>query len=106
MQYKDDKKITKDFVEDIFNWVKYEYTEYGHDGFERKIINNRLSYILADKGVDKRLEKLFLKRLGLKSKVTYETIQSMHKYEDGILRIRILKNDIPYKIFIDDEYNN
>lgn len=90
MKYKDEKKRAKDFIEYIFNWVAHEYITQGHNGFRYTLTDNRLSYIVADKGIDKRLEKLFLKKLSINTKVTYELEPSVNKYADGILKIKIV----------------
>lgn len=63
----------------------------GHDGFRYCLTNDKIAYLIADKGIEKRIEKMLSKKFGLKSKVYYETKTSPNRYLDGELRIKLTK---------------
>lgn len=86
MRIRDNKKEVKDFIQYIFNWVYRQYYCDGDTNFQYTINEYELAYLIADKGIDKRLEKKLFKRLNLKSRVTYD-FNSLN----GVLRIEILK---------------
>ncbi|WP_291566796.1 hypothetical protein [Clostridium sp. UBA2485] len=48
-----------------------------------------MSYLIADKGIERRIEKHLFKRLGLKSKVEYTLSSSIHRFLDRELRIKL-----------------
>jgi hypothetical protein len=84
----DDRKLIKDYINNICLWVLDEYKNKSNTLF--KIWPNqreyRLSFILKDKGIEKRIGKKLI-RMGLNPLVKY------HKDEDyplGIISI-ILK---------------
>jgi len=84
LRIKDSKKEVKDFVQYIFNWVYSKYYCEGDTNFKYTINKYEFAYFLADKGIEKRLEKKFLKRLNLETKVTYNFNSLI-----GILKIEI-----------------
>lgn len=96
----DNRKIVKDFITYICNWIEDEYRTYGHDGFSYEIRDNKLYYLVADKCIDKRIQKQLLKRLGLRSRVKYELNASEYIYPNGELRIKLYKEDYINEIII------
>lgn len=82
----DSKKQVKDFITYICDWVESEYKDKGYDGFEHHLNDVKLSYLVADKGIDKRIQKQLFERLNLQSKVAYE-LSAL----DGTLRVRLIK---------------
>ena len=89
----DNKKIVKDFIDYVFDYVAGSYRMHGHNRFSFDLSNDPMSYIIADKAVPKRLERMFLKKLGIRTKVTYELQSSMYRYLDGVLTVKVLKID-------------
>jgi hypothetical protein len=89
----DNRKIVKDFITYICNWIEDDYRTYGHDGFSYEIRDNKLSYLLTDKGIDKRIQKQLLKRLNIKSRVDYQLNVSEYIYPNSELRIKLYKED-------------
>jgi hypothetical protein len=90
----DNRKIVKDFIDYISNWIEDEYKNHGNIGFWHEIHNDKLSYLVADKGIDKRIQKQLFKKLGLKSKVDYELNISEYTYPNGELKIKLYKEEV------------
>jgi len=67
----DSRKVTKDFINHICDWVEWEYRNKNHDGFIENL-DNKLAYLVADKNIEKRIQNQLFKRLKLKSTVQYE----------------------------------
>lgn len=85
----DDKKKIKEFVNYICNWIEHEYKTKNHIGFSYDLSNDRMSYIIADKGIEKRISKEIYKRLGLSAIVSYVQTISVNKYLDGEIRAKL-----------------
>lgn len=94
----DSKKIIKDFIIHICDWVENEYKNKEHDSFAYDIRNDKMSYLIADKGIEKRIEKQLFKRFGLKSSVKYTLEPSMFEYLNGEIKIKIIKSYISQNI--------
>ncbi|MDP4146968.1 MAG: hypothetical protein Q8936_21260 [Bacillota bacterium] len=88
----DTKKEIKMFINYVCDWVEYQYRKNGHNGFVYNLRNNLMPYLIADKGIEKRISKQLNKRLGLKTKVEYTLIPPLNKYSDGELKIKILRD--------------
>lgn len=91
----DDKKIVKNFIDDLCEWVNKEYTNNECDGFVYNIDgHNRLSYIIADKGIAKRIEIKLFKMFNLRSEIIFRQKGSIHQYLDSeiIIKLKIKKN--------------
>jgi hypothetical protein len=87
---KDNKKIVADFINNMCDWVERGYNDNNHRGFRQPINNDKLAFILADKGIEKRINKQLFKRLGLESIVRYELNPSTNKYPYGDLIIELI----------------
>lgn len=61
-----------------------------HTGFRVELSHDRTAYLIADKGIEKRIQKILWKKYGLASNVIYELIPSDNIYLDGSLRIKIV----------------
>lgn len=85
----DSRHLTKDFIEYICGWVESEYKTKNHDGFTESL-NEEEGYLVADKGIEKRIQKQLFKRLNLKSLVKYEIDP---RTGEGKLYIRLLKDE-------------
>lgn len=90
----DNRKAVKEFINYICDWIEYEYTKEGHDNYGYDLRSDILSYLVADKGIDKRIQKQLFKRLGLKSKVDYKLNISEYTYPNGELRIKLYKEKV------------
>lgn len=84
----DSRKFTKDFIDYICGWVEHEYKSKNHDGF-RESLDEKEGYLVADKGIEKRIQKQLYKRLNLRSTVQYE----FYPVYGGKLYIRLLKDE-------------
>lgn len=89
----DDKKQIKEFINHICDWIEYNLRVNGHHCFSYQLSNDIMAYWIADKGIERRIEKMLSKEFGLKSKVTYELSPSANFYLDGELRIKLLINN-------------
>jgi hypothetical protein len=87
----DDRKTVKEFINYVCGEIEIEYKEKGHNGFSYEFKNDKIAYLLADKGTEKRIEKQLFKRLGLISKVTYKMSESQFLYPNAILKVRLIK---------------
>jgi len=67
----DSRKLTKEFINYICDWVEQEYKNKNHDGF-METLRDKEAYWVADKGIEKRIQNKLFKRLNLKSTVKYE----------------------------------
>lgn len=97
---KNDKNIVADFINYMCDWAEQEYKEKEYDSFRYMLRDDRLSYLVADKGIEKRIQKKIRKKLNLKSKVIYRLLPSPCKYCDGELYIKLLKREQVTKIQI------
>lgn len=89
----DNKKLIKDFINNICDWIEVEYKNKGHTGFSYELRNDKLGYLIADKGIEKRIEKQIFKRLNLKSKVEYSTYPfTCNEYINGEIKIKLYEN--------------
>lgn len=94
---RDNKKIVAEFIKDICDFLEKGYKEYGHDGFRQTFKNDKMSYLLADKGIEKRIERKLKKKLNIDSEVVYKLTPSQFKYLDAELNIRLIKYEhFPY----------
>ena len=89
----DDKKKVKEFVNHICDWIEYEYKTKNHIGFSCTLSNNRMSYIIADKGIEKRISKELYKRLRINSTVSCTQTAPVNEYLDGEIKIKLILND-------------
>lgn len=85
----DSRKITKDFIYNVCKWVCYEYVGEEHDGFIEYVNDDKIAYLLKDKGVEKRIQEQLQKRLNLSVKVEYVFYPSHRK---GKIYIQLLKD--------------
>lgn len=88
----DNKKVVKDFIDYVFDCARCGYLMQGDNAFRVSLINDPMAYLIADKGVNKRLEKRFLKEMGLKVLVMYELNSSMYQWPDGLLTIKVMRD--------------
>jgi|GEM_PF-5161642 len=89
----DDKKKVKEFVNYICNWIEYEYKTKNNIRFSYDLRNDRMSCIIADKGIEKRMSKELYKRLRINSAVSYIQTASVNEYPDGEIKIKLILND-------------
>lgn len=89
----DDKKRVKEFINNICDWIEDKHKECRRNGFSYELTNDRMSYLIADKGIEKRIAKQLFKRLGLKSYVEYAFSPSPNEYLDGELKIKLISNN-------------
>lgn len=87
----DNNKIIKDFINYICDVVEYNLRVKKHDGLKYTLTNDRMSYLIADKGIEKRIQKTLLKKYNFRSVVIFEERQSCNKYLDGELTVKVLK---------------
>ena len=88
----DTKRIVKQFIDYICDWVIYENKKYGHTYFSYTISDNSsLYYIVADKGIEKRIEKQLNERLNMNVNVRYSMESSEYRFSTGELNIKIDK---------------
>ena len=94
----------KDFIVHICDWVEHEYKNKRHDAFSYYLRDDKMSYLIADKAIEKRIEKRLFKRLRLRAKVKYTLSPSIYKYLDGTIRIKLIQEyKRPYsEIYIPD----
>lgn len=86
----DTKKLIKDFIDKTVEFVITKHKNEMHTGFRVELSNDRTAYLIADKGVEKRIQKILWKKYGLAANVIYELIPSANLYLDGLLRIKII----------------
>ena len=92
----DTKKLIKDFIDKTVEFVITKHKNEMHTGFRVELSNDRTAYLIADKGIEKRIQKILGKKYGLASNVIYELIPSVNMHLDGSLRIKI----------VDDKWRN
>lgn len=85
----DDKRRIKGFIVFICNWIEDGYKNKGYTGFNYNFHNDKMAYLIADKGIEERIKRQLIKRLGLKARVEYTLIPSQCKYCDGKLEIKL-----------------
>ena len=85
----DTKKIIKDFIDKTVEVVITKHKNEMHTGL-RVELSNDTAYLIADKGIEKRIQNILWKKYGLASSVIYELIPSANLYLDGLLRIKII----------------
>lgn len=85
----DNKKIVKEFIAFICDWIEKGYKNKEYTGFNYNFHNDKMSYLIADKGIEKRIKKQLVKRLGFKVRVEYIILPSQYKYPDGKLNIKL-----------------
>ena len=86
----DTKKLIKDFIDKTVQFVITKHKNEMHTGFRVELINDRTAYLIADKGIEKRIQNILWKKYGLVTNVIYELIPSANLYLDGSLRIKII----------------
>lgn len=92
----DTKKLIKDFIDNTVEFVITKHKNEMHTGFRVELTNDRTAYLIADKGIEKRIQNILWKKYGLAANVIYELIPSANIYLDASLRIKI----------IDDKWGN
>lgn len=85
----DTKKIIKDFIDKTVEVVITKHKNEMHTGL-RVELSNDTAYLIADKGIEKRIQNILWKKYGLASSVIYELIPSANMHLDGLLRIKII----------------
>lgn len=85
----DTKKLIKDFIDTTIEVVITKHNEM-HTGLIVELSNDRTAYLIADKGIEKRIQKILWKKYGLAANVIYELIPSANMHLDGLLRIKIV----------------
>lgn len=80
------------FIRHICNWIEYEYIKNGHISFQYDFNNDKMAYIVVDKGIEIRIQKELHKRLGLDSMVTYTLLPSENVNLNGELRVRLYES--------------
>ena len=86
----DTKKIIKDFIDKTVEFVITKHKNEMHTGFRVELWGDRTAYLIADKGIEKRIQNILWKKYGLASSVIYELIPSANMHLDGLLRIKII----------------
>lgn len=86
----DDKKEIKNFINYICSWIEHDLRVKCSNSFLLNLTNDRMSYLIADKGIEKRLEKMLFKKFNLESKVFYELKSSPNLYPSGELSVKLL----------------
>lgn len=86
----DTKKIIKDFIDTTIEFVITKHKNEMHTGFKVELWGDRTAYLIADKGIEKRIQNILWKKYGLASNVIYELIPSANMPLDGLLRIKII----------------
>lgn len=87
----DYKKQVKNFIDYICEWVNDRYINYNENGFSYTISgDDKLSYIIKDKAIDKRITKTLKKKYNINAEVIYEVnIFGVYRYLGGEIKIRI-----------------
>ena len=93
----DYKKIIKDYVYSVANYVEVEYRTKGTRFFFDDIRSSRFNYVIMDKGIDRQIEKILKKRLGIDVLVAIEFLNNDKVYLDCELTIRLYPKE-PYCI--------
>ena len=88
----DTKKLIKDFIDKTIEFVITKHKNEMHTGFRVELSNDRTAYLIADKGIEKRIQNILWKKYGLASNVIYELRPSENIYLDGSLRIKIISD--------------
>lgn len=86
----DNKKLVKDFISYICDWVEYSLRVNGHDGLYYNVTNDKMAYLIVDKAIEIRIKNMLLKKFGLKSEVFYEFKELPNLHFDGELRVKLL----------------
>lgn len=86
----DTKKIIKDFIDKTVEVVITKHKNEMHTGLRVELWGDRTAYLIADKGIEKRIQNILWKKYGLASSVIYELIPSANMHLDGLLRIKII----------------
>ncbi|MBB6625246.1 hypothetical protein H7E67_17665 [Clostridium gasigenes] len=53
----DDKKHIKEFINYICDWVEYKLIVNSHYWFSHQLGNDRMAYLIADKGIERILNQ-------------------------------------------------
>jgi hypothetical protein len=101
----DTKKEIKRFIDYICDWVEDEFINKGNNGFSYEFKDDEMSYLLADKGIEKRIKKQLLKKLRLNIKVEHITSGTQFTYSnlDYGLNIKVVKNEDSEILLINKE---
>ena len=86
----DTKKLIKDFIDKTVEFVIIKHKNEMHTGFRVELWGDRTAYLIADEGIEKRIQKIWWKKYGLAANVIYELIPSANIYLDASLRIEII----------------
>ena len=86
----DTKKLIKDFIDKTVEFVIIKHKNEMYTGFRVELWGDRTAYLIADKGIEKRIQKILWKKYGLAANVIYELIPSANIYLDASLRIEII----------------
>lgn len=76
------------FIRHICNRISYKYIDKGHTAFKYDL-NDKLAWIVNDKGLEKRIQKELYEMLGLDSMVIYTLLPSENAYPNGELRVKL-----------------
>ena len=57
----DDKKEIKNFINYIYDWIEHYLRVKCSNSFLLNLNDDRMSYLIADKGIEKRIEKYYLR---------------------------------------------
>ena len=87
----DNKKIVKQFIASVCDSVDYNLRVKNHNTFLFNFSNDRIAYLIADKGIEKRISKKLLKKFDLYAEVIYEMKPSCNTYLDAELSIKITR---------------
>lgn len=82
----------KDFINYICDWVEHSYRLNGDDSFIYEIPDDNITYLISDKGIEKRLQKQLTKRLDMESSVEYKLTFPEYQFPRGEINIRLIKN--------------
>ena len=86
----DNKKIVADFINSMCKWVTKSFNDDKKaNGYRYVVKDDNLAYLLADKGIEKRIKKQLFKRYSLKSFVRYELNLTDKNYPNGDLIIEL-----------------
>lgn len=95
----DSKKLIKDFIDKTVELVIIKHKNEMHTGFIVELWGDRTAYLIADKGIEKRIQNILWKKYGLASNVIYELTPSENIYLNGSLRIKIIDDKWRYHEF-------
>lgn len=90
----DTKKEVKEFINYMCYLIEYMYKNDKYTGFSYELHNDKLAYLMNDKGIEKRIQKELYKRLKMNSRVVYSLSQSPRDCLYGELKVRLYEDMI------------